>query len=272
MRIKSLAACCLAASWVCSPVAHADGPITYTVEPFDFDGDFGITMTVTQDQFGGKMCPCEKIAYPADGLHNQEGADAIAKVAFKPGDTLMGFSLGVQVISLFMAQHTLPAGVKVLLAGDTLARNQQLVDSGQGIPWDTASEVTMVVNEYDGWSDMPDKTDSPNYWLAVANAAMGCFTLHYYANAEPDNPANGVERRGNITAITIPTDHLPLNDWMRPWDNTGADARDAEQRPLIEDAYTRPHSSDATRAAASGEQVPQPNPWWPQHPEPVADH
>ena len=133
-----------------TPTIPASGPITYTVEPFDMDGVAGITMTVTQLQFGGKYCPCVKIAYPADGLHNQQGADAIAKVPFKSGDTLMGFSLGVQVISLFLAQHTLPAGVKVLLAGDTLARNQVLVDQKQGIPWDIANPVTMVVNELTG--------------------------------------------------------------------------------------------------------------------------
>jgi hypothetical protein len=177
--LKLLSAATLAVGLLSAPPAHADGPITYTVEPFDFDGA-GLTMTVTQDQFGGRYCPCVKIPYPADGLHDQQGADNIAKIPFQAGDTLMGFSLGVQVISLFLSQHTLPAGVKVLLAGDTLARNEVLVGQGQGIPVDIANPVTMVANEYDGWSDSPTKTDSADYVMALSNAAAGTQRLHYF--------------------------------------------------------------------------------------------
>jgi hypothetical protein len=212
-------------------------------------------MTVTQLQFGGKYCPCVKTAYPADGLHNQQGADAIAKVPFKSGDTLMGFSLGVQVISLFLAQHTLPAGVKVLLAGDTLARNQVLVDQKQGIPWDIANPVTMVVNEYDGWSDTPTKLASPNYLLALSNSTIGTQILHYYVNADVNNPENVVTQRGNITAVLVPTQHLPLNVWMRGTNSAGADAADAKDRPLINTAYDRPASTAVQQAAAGAEQA-----------------
>lgn len=255
-----------------APTARADAPMTYTVEPFDFDGVMGISMSVTQDQFGGRYCPCTKIPYPADGLHNQQGADAINAVSaqFKPGDTLMGFSLGVQVISLFLSQHCLPPGVKVLLAGDTFNRNQQLVNQGQGIPWDIANQVTMVANEYDGWSDGPDLTASPNYTLADQNAIAGTQRLHYYANADPEDPANVVTTRGNITAVLIPTQTLPQNDWLRGWADAQADALDAQQRPLIDSAYDRPGSSPPQRAAAAAQQVPQPNPLWPNHPEPAA--
>lgn len=239
-----------------SPAVPTSGPITYTVEPFDYDGTLGITMTVTQDQFGGKKCPCVKIPYPADGLHNQQGADAInaASAKFQPGDTLMGFSLGTQVASLFLSQHTLPTGVKVLLAGDTIAQNARFLSSGAGIPLDIPNQVTMVANEYDGWSDSPDLTGDPNYALAEANAVVGASRLHYYANADVNNPANIVVQQGNITAILIPTQGLPL---------------DASQRPKINTAYSRPSSTADQQAAAGAEQVPQPNPAWAQNPEPV---
>jgi hypothetical protein len=229
-----------------------------------------------------------KIPYPADGFHNQQGADAINKVSsqFKPGDTLMGFSLGVQVISLFLAQHTasdgtttLPPGVRILLAGDTFNRNQVLINTvdsthpgkGEGIPWNILTPVTMVVNEFDGWSDAPDLTNSPNYNTANQNAVAGTQHLHYYANADLNNPANVVTVRGNITAILVPTQHLPLNMWMRGMgmDNQ-VDTLDAQQHPLISTAYSRPGSSVAQQAAAAAEQVPQPNPAWAQNPEPAA--
>jgi hypothetical protein len=229
--------------------AHAD--TTYTVEPFDLDGVVAWWQpTITQLQLGGSECPCEKVQYPSTGLpaDNQKGADAIWALVqqgtIKPGDTLMGFSLGVQVISLFMSQHPLPGGVKLVLCGDTLFRNQQLVDAGQGIPWDTPNAVTMVANEYDGWSDQPDKTSAPGYWTAMLNAAIGGQQVHNYAATQPGAPANVVQTRGNITAILIPNQKLPLGD--------------ESQRPEIDGAYSRPAPSEQQTAAATDEQAPGP--------------
>lgn len=238
------------------PPARAGAPITYTVEPFDYDGVFGINLAVTQLQFGGRYCPCEKIAYPADGFHNQQGADAIAKIPFKSGDRLMGFSLGSQVVALSLSQHTLPAGVSVVLAGWTMDHNDAMVAQGQGIPWDIANPVTIVANEYDGWSDSPTNTAAPGYWAALWNAGIGTQRLHYYAKANPDDPANVITRRGNITAVLIPTAKMP----------NGNEASRAE----VDEAYDRPGSTPKQRSAAASQQVPYPNPPWPSKPEPSA--
>lgn len=249
-----------------------NGPITYTVEPFDYDGTLGITMTVTQDQFGGRQCPCTKIPYPADGTHNQQGADAInaATAHMKPGDTVMGFSLGSQVLALYLSQHPLPPGVSAILAGWTFAHNNSMVATGQGIPVDIPNQVTIVANEYDGWSDSPDLTSNPNYAAALTNSAAGETRLHYYANADLNNPANIKVTQGNITAITIPTQHLPQNDYLRGMGmDASVDSLDAKQRPGIDAAYSRQVSTPDQRAAAGAEQVPQPNPAWQQNPEPV---
>lgn len=249
-----LALCCI----MPAPARAASGPITYTVEPFDYDGVFGINLAVTQLQFGGRYCPCMKIPYPADGFHNQQGADAIAKVApaMRPGDRLMGFSLGSQVVALFLSQHTLPPGVSVVLAGWTLDHNDAMVAQGQGIPWSIANAVTIVANEYDGWSDSPTNTAAPGYWTALWNAGIGTQRLHYYANAKPDDPANVITRRGNITAVLIPTSKMP----------NGNEASRAE----VDQAYDRPGSTPKQRAAAASQQVPYPNPPWPSKPEPAA--
>jgi hypothetical protein len=220
------------------------------------------------------MCPCTKIPYPADGLHDQQGADAIHAAAlagrFHPGDILMGFSLGVQIISLYLAQHPgeLPVGVHVLLAGDTLAQNARFNATNQGIPLDIATDVTMVINEYDGWSDSPDLTGSPNYALATSNAIQGTSRLHYYALVDLGNPANVVMQQGNITTVLIPTRNLPNNDWMRMGPSSSADALDAQQRPLIDTAYSRAKPTADQIAGASAEQVPIPNPGWANNPEP----
>ena len=250
MKFKALAVLAmLAVSNV--QTSNADSSKTYTVEPFDYDGVFGIVMNVTQLQFGSRFCPCIKIPYPADGLHEQEGSDNIAKVPFKSGDTLMGFSLGVQTISLFLSQHTLPAGVRVLLAGDTYAENLRY--GANGIPLNIANQVTMVVNEYDGWSDSPDLISDPNYFTAEMNAIAGSQKLHYYANADINNPANVVTQHGNIKTILIPTQKVPLG-----------------VSRSIDSAYSRAKPTTAQSAAATIEQVPEPNPAWPNKPEPAA--
>ena len=86
-----------------------------------------MTVSVTQTELGGTLCPCVKVPYPADGLHNAEGVTALANTPLHSGDTVLGFSLGSQVISLYLAQHTPPPGVRFVLLGDTFARNDQLV-------------------------------------------------------------------------------------------------------------------------------------------------
>jgi len=240
-------------------VAKADA-VTYTVEPFDLDGSLGITFSVTQQQLRGRLCPCVKVPYPADGLHNDEGVAAIANTPLKSGDTVLGFSLGSQVISAYLARHTPPPGVRFILLGDTFARNDELLAVGQGVPADVPNEVILMARQYDR-SDIPTNTSSPNYGLALQNHEAGKRTLHNYISARLDNPGNVVTRRGNITSILIPTQHLPLNNrrLTNPHQNlriAQADDRfDAEQRPLIESAYDRPGPTPEQLAASTDEQV-----------------
>lgn len=269
--LMTLALMLTCGAWHCAP-SHAAGPMTYTVEPFDFDGSMGITMTVTQLQFGGRYCPCTKIPYVADGMHNQQGVDNIGKVAatMAPGDTLMGFSLGVQVISQYLSHHTLPTGVHVVLAGDTEARNASFIASGVGIPVDIANDVTAVANELDGWSDEPTITSAPGYGLAWLTAGFGTQTLHYYANANPADPANVVYQKGNIKYVLIPTLHLPQNGYLRLVGLGPSQAAEDAQHAQINTAYARRGSTPAQRAAAAAQQVPFPPPAWVNKPEPAA--
>lgn len=239
-----------------SKAGAARSGTTYTVEPFDFDGVAGLSMSVTQRQLGGSMCPCVKVHYPADGLHNDEGVTAIDKAPLRAGDTVLGFSLGSQVISLYLAKHTPPPGVRFVLLGDTFARNDELVARHQGIPPDIANAVTLVVREYDGWSDKPTRKASPHFELAMHNAELGAATIHDYVRARIEDAANVTTKRGNITAVLIPTQHLPINKALRMLGNgTKADHLDAEQRPLIDSAYDRPIPTPQQLADSTGQQV-----------------
>jgi PE-PPE domain len=235
-------------------VAHADG-VTYTIEPFDYDSVAHMNMSVTEKQLGGTLCPCVKVPYPADGFHNDAGVAALAGTALHSGDTVAGFSLGAQVISLYLAQKTPPPGVRFVLLGDTFARNDQLVSMGQGIPAGIANQVLLVARQYDGWSDSPTVSNSPGYQLATQNAQLGAATIHDYVKAHLDDPANVVTTRGNIKAILIPTQHLPLNAMKRmTGSDPAADELDAQQRPLIDSAYERPSPTPEQLAASTGEQ------------------
>jgi hypothetical protein len=237
------------------PSAKAAG-ITYTLEPFDYDGVRGTVMSITKNQLGGKLCPCVKIAYPADGLHNAAGVSALAGTPLQAGDTVLGFSLGSQVISTYLAQYTPPRGVRFVLLGETFAHNDSLVPIRQGVPPNIANQVILVARQYDGWSDYPTNIISPYYQLSLKNAQMGAMTIHDYVNARLDNPANVVTTRGNITAILIPTQHLPLNYWQRVFfQNAQADQLDAQQRPQVDSAYNRPGPTPAQLAASTSEQV-----------------
>ena len=254
-KVLTVMATIIAAATISPAEAKADG-VTYTVEPFDLDGVMGIGFSVTEEQLGGRLCPCVKVPYPADALHNDVGVEAIANTPLKAGDTVLGFSLGSQVISAYLARHTPPPGVRFILLGDTFARNDQLLAAGQGIPADIANEVILVARQYDGWSDFPTNTASPNYGLAMQNAQIGKRTIHNYVTARLDDPANVVTKRGNITSILIPTQHLPLNNPRKGTPSAQADDRlDADQRPLIDSAYDRPGPTPEQLAAASGEQA-----------------
>jgi hypothetical protein len=255
--------------------AAAIGPTTYTVEPFDFDGVAGITMTVTQLQFGGRYCrPCVKIPYPADGTpaHNQLAADNIGKVKFQPGDMLLGFSLGAQNISLAMSQGKVPGFVNVVLAGDTFARNDAFNAHTPpvGIPANTPNSVLMVVNEFDGYSDLPTIPSAPGYGLAWLTAGFGTQILHYYRNANPDDLANVVTKKGNIKAVLVPTLHLPQNAYLRAVGMAPSQAIEDAQHIQINTAYARAGSTPAQRAAATSQQVPFPAPAWVNTPEAAA--
>jgi hypothetical protein len=236
-------------------VSHAAGT-TYTLEPFDYDDVGRTTMNITQQQLGGTLCPCVKIPYPADGLHNAQGVAAIAKTPLQAGDTVMGFSLGAQVVALYLAQNTPPPGVRFVMLGDTPTHNSQMVALGQGVPANIGNQVILMARQYDGWSDYPMVTSSPNFSLSWRNSEMGAAMIHDYVNARLDNPANVMTQQGNITAYLIPTQHLPLNDLQRLFGpSPTADALDTKERPLVDSAYSRPGPTAAQLAASTSEQA-----------------
>lgn len=233
-----------------TPTANAT---TYTLEPWDFDGVLGINMNITPLQLDGALCPCVKIPYPADALHNQQGAAAIAATPLKPGDVVLGFSNGSVVASTYLAKYTPPPGVQFILLGDSIGPNSVLKASGvadwfgSGVPTTIGNPVNLVTREYDGWADWPDNVLAPGYLLAVINAWAGAGIVHDYRTVDINDSANVVSAQGNITNTLVPTATLPINDgWRQIGLPAVADWLDGWERPLIDAAYTRPASTTAT--------------------------
>lgn len=230
-------------------------PMTWTLEPFCFDGAFGFYWSsFTQKQLGGTLAPFTKVRYPASALPRdcQAGADETKRLAnngnIKDGDTVLGFSLGSQVVALYLSQNTPPKGVRFVLCGWTFWRNQECLDKGNarlfgtgGVPWNTANEVIFVARQGDGFSDQPDIKGANGFSLAQKMAAAGQNVLHHYETARLDHPANVVTARGNITAVLVPTCTLPA-------------VKESDRR-TIDGAFSRPSPTTAQLAQAVDVQV-----------------
>jgi len=261
--------------------APAAGAMTYTLEPSDLDDVAGIVMNLTQQQLSGTLCPCTKIPYPADVVSDAQGVAALASAPLKAGDTVLGYSLGSVVTSAYLNANTPPPGVNFITLGDPsnpdglFAATGLLSLFGGGIPAKTPDPVTIISREYDGWADFPTNIFAPGYLLAVTNAIVGIITVHadYTEASLLNNPANVTWTQGNITYELVPTQDLPINDWLRLIGLSSiADALDAMLRPMIDAAYTnRPNPTAAQLAASAGDQAKLPYPTQiPGPPEPVA--
>jgi len=131
----------------------------------------------------------------------------------------------------------------------------------KGFPDGTRYSVTVVARQYDFWADAPDKTSSANYQLALenrkdANSVGGqgeLSSVHTnYAvvyRAMKLNAASRVEftmpntvkteATGDIKYVVGPATYY-LPSVTKQWKSAEQKAAlDTEQRPKVEDAYTR---------------------------------
>jgi pimeloyl-ACP methyl ester carboxylesterase len=122
-------------------------------------------------------------------------------------------------------------------------------------PYDT----TIVIGEYDGWSDPPDR---PWNLVSSANALAGIVYVHGPPIAAADltdlPPVSVIprigEERGSITTYLVPTQNLPLTQVFRDVGVPDAlvDKVDQVLRPVVDAGYrrhdepgdTRPYLSD----------------------------
>jgi len=114
--------------------------------------------------------------------------------------------------------------------------------------------TTVVIGEYDGWSDPPDR---PWNLVAVANALVGVIYAHGPAiwSVDPSAvPPENITVDGNVTRYLVPAPNLPLT---RPLRDIGipdnlVDKVDEFLRPIVDAGYVRHDKPGDTRPYLSG--------------------
>jgi len=111
------------------------------------------------------------------------------------------------------------------------------------IPAEMPYPTTIVIGEYDGWSDPPDR---PWNLLASANALLGIAFVHgppIFTTDPADVPPENISRSpdGKVTTMLVPTEDLPLTQPLRliGVPDEIVDQADQVLRPLIDLGYSR---------------------------------
>lgn len=120
-----------------------------------------------------------------------------------------------------------------------------IVDFQTRAPVESQYDTIVVIAEYDGWADFPDR---PWNFISVANAVMGAATVHGIvalidpATVPPENVTVTTNSKGAATTTyLVPTEHLPLTQPLR---NLGVhegivDTVDKFLRPIVDAGYSR---------------------------------
>ena len=205
-----------------------------------------------------------------------------AQIAAKTGPvTVVGMSQGAMVADLLMARWAVdplapsPDDVRFVVMGDPFRGILRAFAAGTQIPLvdvtvirpvDTAYDVDVIVGEYDGLGDPPDR-----WWnlLADVNALLGMQYVHGSGREELASPdrtsllsAVTNSAGGTTTTYLLHTQLLPLTMPLRTLGVNAevVDQLDAVLRPIVDSAYVRNDSSrsDLDAPASPPAAVPTP--------------
>ncbi len=120
-----------------------------------------------------------------------------------------------------------------------------IVDFQTRAPVESQYDTTVVIAEYDGWADFPDR---PWNLVSVANALMGAATVHGTvvlvdpATVPAENVTVTTNSKGaTTTTYLVTTEHLPLTQPLRDLGvHQGiVDTVDSFLRPIVDAGYSR---------------------------------
>lgn len=106
--------------------------------------------------------------------------------------------------------------------------------------------TTIVIGEYDGWSDPPDR---PWYLASTANALAGIAYVHGPPSFTADVSGLTPTVDGNVKTYLVPTENLPLTQVFRDVGVPDAlvDKADDVLRPVVDAGYVRHDQPGDTR-------------------------
>jgi len=106
--------------------------------------------------------------------------------------------------------------------------------------------TTIVIGEYDGWSDPPDR---PWNLVSAANALAGIAYVHGPPSFTADVSGLTPTTDGNVKTYLVPTENLPLTQVFRDVGVPDAlvDKTDQVLRPVIDAGYVRHDQPGDTR-------------------------
>jgi hypothetical protein len=195
------------------------------------------------------------------GADNLDEALAQALTRIGPGEhvTIIGLSAGALVadeqLKRLLADPNAPDKSKlnfVVIADSSRStfnanRYDNVLNYQYSTPVDTKYDTVVVVAEYDGFADFPDRV-----WniVAVINAYAGEFLNHVpsvftdLSTVEPSDITVTTNSLGGVTTkYFLPSEHLPLVELL-PF----LEPQEAELKQIVDSAYKR---NDAPSAAAS---------------------
>ena len=186
--------------------------------------------------------------------------------AAKAPTTVVGVSKGAQVARAAEAKDTNPNTQYVFIADpdDDNGISRRLGISPPKRP--LTHDTTIVVGEYDGVGDLPDR---PNP-LAIVNAIVGWGVIHtQYGTGSADDPLTRLDeakvttsKNPNGTTVTrkfVPTKNLPILKAFRDTELTlthqssMVDGWNKALKPVVDSGYSR---NDASKAGVSASTAP----------------
>ena len=197
-----------------------------------------------------------------------------ADIAVRQNDgkvVIIGESMGSMVAWRVAAELAnspdapLPEDVRVVLIAPPEAGVAEYFKEGTYIPIlnyrvtriaESPYDTTIVIGEYDGWSDPPDR---PWNLVSSANALAGIVYVHgppSFTVNPADVPKEDItyvprtdDEHGSITTYFVPTENLPLTQVFRDVGVPDAlvDKADDVLRPVIDAGYVRHDQPGDTR-------------------------
>jgi len=213
--------------------------------------------------FHGDLTP-QLIVYSQDPLHsNRALADGVNQTieAVRGADgkvVIIGESMGSMVAwraAAELAKTDPDRDIEVVLIASPDAGISEYFTEGTYIPIlnyrisrisDSGFPTTIVVGEYDGWSDPPDR---PWNVISSANALAGIAYVHGPPSFTADVSGLTPTQDGNVKTYLLPAEHLPLTQVFR---DVGVpdmlvDKADAVLRPIVDAGYVRHDQPGDTR-------------------------